>query len=479
MAMSEEDGTSTAKAASQKDGSFVAKAVTQKDGSFVAKAASQKDGTYVAKAAPQKDGTSMRATIGSDAGGTLTVVELLRSGALPLAELQSMGVVARQHAQHPQLVQLKYAVGRADMHDPVVQECRGLVLDREDGWRPVALPYRAFFNLREKHAADIDWATARVTPKLDGTLMMMFHYQATVGADGEWLVATASCPDASTVAEGCDISFRDLFWRIWHATGMGALPPNGMHHLCFVFELLAPETRVVVPVATASLTLHGVRDMRTLREEAPDSVAARMGWPCVATLPHLISATQVEAAAADISPLEGEGFVVTDVFFRRVKVKSRRYVLAAHLPRQHWGWAHLQGKVVAAIASDAMEITSVHDRQVARLVLQGETSEFCSYFPQWASRFRAVAAILRKSIAVMEELVHEARVQGLTARQLHQRLPRADPRLRLLTDVLAGRTSSVAAGLATLTDRRLLDVLAFREEEEEHEEGSEAPKPPL
>jgi tRNA splicing ligase len=53
----------------------------------------------------------------------------------------------------------------------VVQECRGLILDESANWRIVAFPYTKFFNYGEEHAASIDWSTACVQEKLDGSLM--------------------------------------------------------------------------------------------------------------------------------------------------------------------------------------------------------------------------------------------------------------------------------------------------------------------
>ena len=45
------------------------------------------------------------------------------------------------------------------MASPVVQECRGLLLE-EGTWNVVAMPFTKFFNFGEKLAPTIDWSTA-------------------------------------------------------------------------------------------------------------------------------------------------------------------------------------------------------------------------------------------------------------------------------------------------------------------------------
>lgn len=411
----------------------------------------------------------------------LHVVAKLRAGELsPEGNgFRAAGIAATRHQQLPQLLHLKYRVGVADMGDPLVQECRGLILDESADWAPVALPFKAFFNLGEKHAASLDWDTVRVTPKLDGTLMVLYWYgsddrpesmrsgdsadvgpvQTTCDRAG-WQVATSGSPDASTVAEGCEASFHDLFWLTWDKSGH-RLPPRHLRHYCFMFELMSPETRVVVPVASPSLTLHGVRDMASLREIEPRLIAGQLGWGHAETIPHLRTKEQVIAAAAEISPVRGEGFVVTDGSFRRLKVKSTRYLLAAHLPRLHWGWQGLSEDVMEAIASDREEVASPHDGFVARLILQGESSEWCAYFPRWAARFHAISRVIDRCAARIESLVECARRRDATPRAVFRGLGRDDPRRHLIMDVF-GKGVSVRDALRMLKGRKLLQIIFFQ-----------------
>src|SRR4051812_48509806 len=105
------------------------------------------------------------------------VQEALRSGAETLATLEAKyAISAKRHGKYPQLVQLKYDQISSPFAEPLVRECRGIVLDEADGWRIVARPFDKFFNLGEQLAAEIDWASARPLEKLDGSLAIVYFY---------------------------------------------------------------------------------------------------------------------------------------------------------------------------------------------------------------------------------------------------------------------------------------------------------------
>ncbi len=75
------------------------------------------------------------------------------------------------------------------MTSKVVQECRGLLVDEENNYRVISFPYTKFFNYNETCAVKIDWKSAKVYDKLDGSLAIMYHYK------GKWYVASSSKPE--------------------------------------------------------------------------------------------------------------------------------------------------------------------------------------------------------------------------------------------------------------------------------------------
>ena len=287
----------------------------------------------------------------------MRTVQFLRE--FGLDELCSrFAIRARRHGAHPQLVQLKYSQILSPLHEPVVQECRGLVVDEADDWRVVCRAYDKFFNLGEPNAAAVDWGSGRVYEKLDGSLITLYHYR------GEWHAASSGLPDAAGMAHESGVTFAELFRRTWSRLGY-ARPGAGDAHLCFMFELMTPENRVITPHARPRVVLHGVRDLHTMRERDPEPIAAERGWECVSTLP-LTCVEDCLAAAKSLSPKVGEGYVVRDAHFRRVKVKSPQYVALAHLKEGMTG------------------------RRILEIVRANESDEFLTYFPEFRPAYEAV-----------------------------------------------------------------------------------------
>jgi hypothetical protein len=68
---------------------------------------------------------------------------------------------------------LKYDQIESNMSFEEVQDCRGLILER-DTWKVMSMSFRKFFNHGEGNAATIDWNTARVLEKVDGTMIQLY-----------------------------------------------------------------------------------------------------------------------------------------------------------------------------------------------------------------------------------------------------------------------------------------------------------------
>jgi hypothetical protein len=110
------------------------------------------------------------------------------------------------------LVSLKYNQIESPMHEPIVQECRGMVVDTARN-TILAHPYNKFWNHGEALAAKIDWRTANVLDKLDGSLITLYW-------NGGWQVASSGHPTAGGSYGEEARTFRDAFWETWHALGM-------------------------------------------------------------------------------------------------------------------------------------------------------------------------------------------------------------------------------------------------------------------
>jgi len=264
------------------------------------------------------------------------------------------------------LVSLKYNQIESPMHEPIVQECRGMVVHVPTG-TILAHPYNKFWNHGETLAAPLDWSAARVLEKLDGSLMILYYH------GGNWCVASSGHPTAGGSYGDLDGTFRDAFWRTFATLGMRL--PHGHDGVCFMFEFCANEHRIVCRHEQPRIVLHGARTLETGVEVLPSWLkwyADQFKWELVKH--YEIGSIDAALSAADaLDPIATEGFVVVDALFNRVKIKSPRYV-ALH---------HMKGEATL--------------RRAIELWQTGETDEVLAHFPEFAPKIVPVQQTLEEA----------------------------------------------------------------------------------
>jgi RNA ligase len=280
------------------------------------------------------------------------------------------------HKEYPHLISLKYSQIDSPMGEKIVQQCRGIVLDRSSNWEIVSYPYDKFFNYGEGngevfYSAAIDWSSAKVYEKLDGSLMTLYFY------DGAWRVQSSGTPDAAGEVSGFGFSFADLFWRVWQELRY-QLPADTEH--CFMFELVTKYNRVVVQPKLNQLILHGVRHVPSRQESDPQIWTELHGWELVKTYP-LTDWTTVIEAAKELNPMESEGYIVCDRAFNRVKIKSPQYVAIAHLRE------------------------GFSSRRMLQILTANEGEEFLTYFPEWTELYQTMKVRYLELVAEIEAAV--------------------------------------------------------------------------
>jgi len=150
-----------------------------------------------------------------------------------------------------------------------------------------------------------------------------------------------------------------------------------------MFEMFARKQRIIVPVNAEMIYLHGVRDLQTLKEVDPIPIAEKLGYQMPPSFP-LTSLEEVVEAAKNVTPDVGEGFVVVDAHFNRIKVKSPLYVAVAHL--------------------NSKDPANLNYRSMLKIVRTNESHEFLTYFPQWKSLHSNVFKNYRTLIADISQL---------------------------------------------------------------------------
>ena len=209
---------------------------------------------------------------------------------------------------------------------PEMQDCRGLILEIGT-WKVLSLAFRKFFNLQESNAHKIDWTTARILEKLDGTMIQVYNHK------NEWFAATTGTIDGSgEVNNKLGTTFNSLFWdtvKNKYNLDLNVLNNN----FCYVFELTTPYNIVVKPHSESSATLLTVRNLTTLEElsyEEVISVGAMLGLPVVKSYDLNVDVETI-LHTFDGCDVFFEGYVIVDANFNRVKIKSPKYIAIHHL----------------------------------------------------------------------------------------------------------------------------------------------------
>lgn len=263
------------------------------------------------------------------------------------------------------LVLFKYDQTNADFSLDIVKECRGLILDAET-FEVVCFPFTKFFNYGEPHAADIDWSSAYVEQKVDGSIMKV------VNLDGNFLISTNGVIDArkchlpESVGSNCPFnSFGELFMEGMKFYGLGKedFPRLFKPGFTYMFELTSPYNQVVVQWQETKVWFLGVRDNLTFQETFYGDHELSKVFDTPKVYP-ITSIDQCVAAASEL-PEDEEGYVVCDKDFNRIKVKSPRYV-QLHYMANNQNWS---------------------GRRVLEILLAGEVSEYIAYFPKFKAAF--------------------------------------------------------------------------------------------
>ena len=216
----------------------------------------------------------------------------------------------------------KYQLGVSDLRLSLVQEARGSIFVRENGvWKCVCRAMDKFFNWGEDAAATIDWASARVLEKVDGSLIKVWYYNG-------WHVSTNNTIDAAKneVADG--ITFRSLF------DGLRYFQFDDLDtHYCYWFELVSKWNPLVVQYEEEALYYLGCRNMETMKEES--AIPPALYWQPYPRSYNFSSLADTIAAANQLQ--NAEGYVVVDGNWNRIKVKGEEYLRLAHIRGNNLG----------------------------------------------------------------------------------------------------------------------------------------------
>lgn len=283
------------------------------------------------------------------------------------------------------LVQLTYHQSRSPHHDPLVQQCRGLILRASD-WAPVCWGMDRFFNHHEVELADLV-PPLRVEEKEDGTYLLLFHDGA------RWAAATRHtfCHNdrryLALLLEAVGHDSLDAF-----AEALGLAPG-----LTCCLELCGPGNRIIRPYrapAVFLLAAYPLDPHQPLSPEALDAIAARSGG--VLRRPRVyppcgdVAAVQALLQRAVSEQRLFEGFVVTDQRGVRVKVKSPLHQRFERYKYLSWAAATPKDLLPYILRGDAGWLLGALDG----LIPDQDRDEYARRLDAYTARLRAEAEAL-------------------------------------------------------------------------------------
>jgi len=303
-------------------------------------------------------------------------------------------VKVKRHPERPNLVMFKYSQFDSDFTNPVVRCCRGSVYDiREDGYvKPYLMPFFKFSNYGENGADPIDWKGALyVRDKLDGSLLKLLketdgdlwttNGSFDIGVEVPELIPAAN--DENLKPPYTFASLRDYALR-GHEEEIKRLPVGWT----FMFELISPYNRIVVPYRETKLYLLGCRDQGGL-EHTPEWAAETFGMDF--STPQIYPLKNIDEVidyCKTVDSIDREGVVVQDGNFNRIKIKTEHYLSLFFLK----GEDHFSDERIFA----AIKQGSIDDALAAWPELRPRTGEITA---EWAGFRAAVAGLCEKAAA--------------------------------------------------------------------------------
>ncbi len=213
----------------------------------------------------------------------------------------------------------------ADFYNPIVQEARGIIIDVEK-LEVVCWPFRKFGNYTEGYADKIDWNSAKVLEKVDGSIIKLWYDKQ----NQKWQFSTNKTIRAELA--GVD-GYPGLTYDsvIKKTLNYNQIPFDNLNKNCtYIFELVSPETKVVIEYKERMLYHLGTRSNLTGEEFECDIGIIKPKKYSLSSLDDCITAAS-ELNKDNKEQISNEGFVVVDKNYNRVKIKSLDYVAMHHL----------------------------------------------------------------------------------------------------------------------------------------------------
>lgn len=217
------------------------------------------------------------------------------------------------HSIYKNLVQLTYDHLDASKSNPLVKECRALILDVSTIPHVVSRSFDRFGDYNQRVKTDFNFNNCKYYKKIDGSIINMYFYN-------KWNVSTKSLPDANGMIFANNKTYSEYFFETFE--NLKYKYPKDTKNT-YIFEFKFPEGSFLTEDDdNPSIVLIGIRNNETGQEYDIDTYKT-FNWQVVE---HKISnLSDIENEIRYLDPTLDEGYVVCDNNFNRLKIKSPQY----------------------------------------------------------------------------------------------------------------------------------------------------------
>ncbi len=265
--------------------------------------------------------------------------------------------------EDPTHLLFKYNQISSDFSIPLVQEARGIILEK-GSFLVVGRGFNKFFNEGEALAAKIDWDSAFCTDKKDGGIIKIWYNNFKAC----WQISTNGTINSKDAGLQDNIFHIENYYDLVMYTldrmniGFGQITSMMEKDFSYVFEITSPANVVVIHYDDFVLT-----HLATIHNKTGNEIEQIIGLPKPIVYP-LTTLDECYEAVKNLNPnkrVDFEGFVIKDKFNNRIKIKDSLY-LHAH---------YLKGE------------GGITDKKVLTIIRAKEIQEILAYFPEYKSIF--------------------------------------------------------------------------------------------
>lgn len=271
-------------------------------------------------------------------------------------ELLSVFPYSLSIKEHENYVLFKYNLFDSNFNEDIVREARGIILDKSKNFKVVCYGFNKFFNYGEPSAAAIDWESAFISEKIDGSNIRVWV------DNGKVHYSTLGMIDLDNEnGEKFKKIVEDLLSKEHKTINL-----LNYYNFTLIFELVSPETKVVIDYEKPDLYLIGIRNNSTMQEI---NIYASDLLPTFKRPKryYFNSLDEIIEVCRNLSKDE-EGYVVCDKYFNRIKIKSIEYLKAHYYNNNN----------------------AVSTKYILQIIEDQEQEEFLSYFPQYAEKINKI-----------------------------------------------------------------------------------------